>query len=174
MTRQVQAFPDGLTQLLQLKGQEPLMFPQELRGTVDVLPYLKASRRRISRITGSPISSATSFGITVPEGETWIVDSARFTFFCGQNNDVFQAQLRFNPIAGTTCILALSQSPQAQPGTTTRFFRASEAGTALFQPTQPFVAAAGDQFQANLNLFVPAGGTNPTTEFEILHSTFSG
>lgn len=170
--RQVQNFADGLTSVLQLKGQEPLMFPPELRGVVDMLPFFCAARRRVTRLTGSPINSLASFDIEVPVGQVWVIQHVVFSVIVRNTNDVFQGTVRYNPVTGPTSTLCRSPAPQANPGTTGRFPRQDETFTAQYVATTPFVALPGDLFTANVNLFVKAGPTDPITEFEIVHAAF--
>ena len=147
--RQIQSFAAGLTAALQLKGQEPLQFLAEVQGGVDMLPWIIAARRTQERSNAPVTSTAASATVEVPDGEVWLVERATAYIQADAANDVLQCALRFDPRGSNPFFtLAISGPPQAQPGSSGRFFRAGEEAAAIFSPASPFIAFAGDAFVA--------------------------
>lgn len=172
--RQVQSFLQGLTAALQLKGQEPLMFPQELRGTVDVFKFALAARQQVDRNNVPAAASGVNATLTVPDNEIWFVQYAAARIVAANNNDVLQCRLQYSPDGiGDFITLAHASSPQAQPGTTGRFFRALEESACHFHPDQPLIMKPGDTIVAIANLVQAGGGSVPQLFLEVLSSRFT-
>lgn len=167
MARQVQTFLDGLTQLLQLKGQEPLFFPQELRGVVEALPFAALANRQA--ITQSVVltGSGTLNQLIVPADEVWLVESIGFLCTARQSGDELQLQLRYNPISGQSVLLAQSS---VNRGTAT--LDADDQIAALWRPSSLFVLTAGDTLTGNAIKYSLGGALQPVSELQILYARF--
>lgn len=148
------------------------MFPAELRGVIDVAPFAALAKRRAANSTVTLTAVGTVNQITVPENEVWLIEQVSFSFGAANTNDVIQAALRYNPTTGASFLLDVSGPPQAQPGTTGRFFRVGETVLAKWQPAGGFVATSGDVFTGNAPVLVLAGGINPVSQLQVLYSAF--
>ena len=168
MPRQVQNYFDGLTAALQLKGQEPLIFPPELRGVIDLLPFLRAGRRESVFVQGNVSGTTDLQTVTVPDNEVWIVERVHRDLVAGQPTDRLQGQISYQ-VRGDS----ITSHRLAISGIVASAAAAGQTISAVFTPQQPFVALPGDDFIGAQTAAISVGATPATGRTGVLFSRFT-
>lgn len=176
MSRRIQSYPEGLTEVLQLKGQESLQFGPDFVGTVDTLQLFFAQRSQVAVDSEFFQNTTNQVQVRVPAGRIWLVGAVSYYQQARNAGSRLQGSLTFQPNGQTTGIqLGLTQpSTMAGPvnGGETQLFDEQRTGV-CWQPSRPWVFRAGDEFRGRPTL-AQAISENPIHNLTVWYAEFGG
>lgn len=155
MPVRVQSYPVGLTQILQLKGQEPFSCTEEFRPTFDVINALAAARYEKVDAAASIASQSTQTLLTVPADQVWVVTSVSARLTASSSGDELKTQILIRGLSGGFVAVAESEKITASAS--------NERASSFYNPGYPLILPAGCQIAAFAEVFLPTAGTRVQT-----------